>query len=385
MGRAHVGWRDGEHHGAHRRAGHPPREALGLDAPPRAGALEGARIYACDQAHFSISRALDMLGFPRETLRIVPSDERVPAPRGAGRRRRRRGSRRRTLPFASRPSRARRTPAASTSPASSPTSPNASACGSTSTPRTAAAPRSHRGWRPRSRSRARRRVTIDPHKWFFQAYDIGALVVKRREDLRQTFHRSPEYYRHPEPRGCADSIGVEYSIEGTRRFRALKLWLSWKHLGTSGFARLVEHNVDLAAYLVARCREASDFEVVPDEPELSVVCFRHLPGRLEGGIGARRVPGPAPARARGERARHGSPRRRSEAPRTCARASSTTSRARRLSTGCWRRSGACPRERRRAPNVDATGYRRAVAPPVLGGEAGGLTREAPGVRAGARG
>ncbi len=49
-------------------------------------------------------------------------------------------------------------------------------------------------------------MTIDPHKWFFQAYDIGALVVKRREDLRQTFHSSPEYYRHPSPQD-AHSIG----------------------------------------------------------------------------------------------------------------------------------------------------------------------------------
>ena len=38
-------------------------------------------------------------------------------------------------------------------------------------------------------------VTVDPHKWFFQAYDIGALVVRRREDLLRTFHESPEYYR----------------------------------------------------------------------------------------------------------------------------------------------------------------------------------------------
>src|SRR4029077_1883730 len=37
-------------------------------------------------------------------------------------------------------------------------------------------------------------VTVDPHKWFFQAYDIGALVVRRRRDLLATFHRSPEYY-----------------------------------------------------------------------------------------------------------------------------------------------------------------------------------------------
>ena len=54
--------------------------------------------------------------------------------------------------------------------------------------------------------------------------------------------------------------------------------MSWKHLGTDGFARLIEANDDLAAYLARRCAESDDFEAVPDVPELSVVCFRHLPG-----------------------------------------------------------------------------------------------------------
>jgi glutamate/tyrosine decarboxylase-like PLP-dependent enzyme len=120
-------------------------------------------------------------------------------------------------------------------------------------------------------------VTIDPHKWFFQAYDIGALIVKRRDDLMRTFHRSPEYYRSSRPED-EPLHWYQYSIEGTRRFRALKLWLSWKHLGTRGFGRLVERNDDLAAYLAERVREADDFEALPPRPELSVVCFRHLPG-----------------------------------------------------------------------------------------------------------
>ena len=124
-------------------------------------------------------------------------------------------------------------------------------------------------------------VTIDPHKWFFQAYDIGALVVKRREDLQRTFHRMPEYYRHPNP-ADAPLNWFEYTMEGTRRFRGLKLWLSWKHLGSGGFARLIEHNIDLAKYLAELCREGPDFEAAPEEPELSVVCFRHLPEGLEG-------------------------------------------------------------------------------------------------------
>ncbi|HTC86404.1 MAG TPA: pyridoxal-dependent decarboxylase, partial [Candidatus Acidoferrum sp.] len=128
-------------------------------------------------------------------------------------------------------------------------------------------------------------VTIDPHKWFFQAYDIGALVVKRRMDLAQTFHRSPEYYRG----GGAGSLEADdladtelnfyqHGMEGTRRLRALKLWMSWKHLGSSGLARLVESNVDIAQYLARRIAASDDFDALPDVPPLSVVCFRHLPG-----------------------------------------------------------------------------------------------------------
>src|SRR5439155_14309214 len=52
------------------------RGLRGLDGPPRGTALEGVRVYASDQAHFSIHRSLAMLGFPPESLRIVPSDER---------------------------------------------------------------------------------------------------------------------------------------------------------------------------------------------------------------------------------------------------------------------------------------------------------------------
>ena len=255
---------------------------LGVKEPPRASALEGVRVYASDQAHFSIGRALDVLGFPPETLSIVASDERfrlqaapvadaIAADRAAG-----------LVPLAI-----------------------AAVAGSTNTGSVDATgdladlAERERLWfhvdaayggaaafsqrlAPRVPDLGRAdSVTIDPHKWLFQPYDIGGLVVKRREDLQDTFHRTPEYYRHPSPED-APLNWFEYSIEGTRRFRALKLWLSWKQLGTRGFARLIEHNVDLAGYLAARCREASDLEVVPEEPELSVVCFRHVPPGLEG-------------------------------------------------------------------------------------------------------
>ena len=48
----------------------------GTVGTPRGGALDGARVYVSDQAHFSISRALGVLGFPDETLRVLPCDDR---------------------------------------------------------------------------------------------------------------------------------------------------------------------------------------------------------------------------------------------------------------------------------------------------------------------
>ena len=254
----------------------------GLPGPPRGAALEGVRVYASDQTHFSIARALAVLGFPDDTLVVIESDEqfRLQGPPVAEAIERDRG--------------AGLTPLAI-----------AAVVGSTNTGSVDDTPgladvaeredvwlhvdAAYGGAARLSRRDAHRvpgleradSVTVDPHKWFFQAYDIGALVVRRREDLLSTFHRAPEYYASNRPED-EPLNWYQYSIEGTRRFRALKLWMSWKQLGTAGLGALIEQNDDLAAYLAARCEAEPDFESVPAVPELSVVCFRHLPADREG-------------------------------------------------------------------------------------------------------
>ena len=246
----------------------------GTADPPRGAALEGVRVYASEQVHFSIARGLDMLGFPPATLHIVASDdlfrlhggpvaEAIAADRAAG-----------FLPLAI-------CPVAGTT--------NTGAVDLLDELADVAvreglwlhvdaayggavllSPRDARRVRGLHRADS---ITIDPHKWFFQPYDIGGLLVKRRADLIETFHRSPEYYRDVLPQD-EPLHWYQYSMEGSRRFRALKLWMSWKFLGTEGFAHLIEHNIDLTNHLAGRCR-AEGFEVI--EPELSVLCFRHLP------------------------------------------------------------------------------------------------------------
>jgi glutamate/tyrosine decarboxylase-like PLP-dependent enzyme len=274
----------------------------GLSAPPRGRDLEGARVYTSDQTHFSIARALDELGFPADTLVVLPADDDFHL-RGA--------------PVAEAIARDRAaglTPFAIAAVAGSTNTGSVDAIGEL-----AAVAGSERLWlhvdaaygggaRLSERDRDRvpdlqmaDSVTVDPHKWFFQAYDIGGLLVRDARMLTAVFGgRAPEYYRggetpgagvpddlrggeQPDEHGAADQLNFyKLSFEGTRRWRALKLWMTWKHLGTRGFGKLIEANDDLAAYLAGRCAEADDFEALPEVPELSVVCFRHLPEGVEG-------------------------------------------------------------------------------------------------------
>jgi aromatic-L-amino-acid/L-tryptophan decarboxylase len=256
---------------------------LGLLAPPRGGQLEGVRVYCSDQAHFSIRRALDILGFPSDTLHVVQSDElfrlgamavdeAISDDRTSG-----------LVPLGiCAVSGTTNTGSVDDVPGLADVAEREGLWLHVDAAYGGAALLSARdAGRVPGLDRADS-VTVDPHKWFFQAFDIGGLVVRRREDLHRTFVRRPEYYRSTRPQDEALSW-MEFSVEGTRRFRALKLWMSWKHLGTAGLGHLVERTNDLAARLNDLLAAAPDFEVALDEPELSIVCFRHLPAGVEDG------------------------------------------------------------------------------------------------------
>ena len=267
----------------------------GLDRPPRGGALDGARVYTSDQTHFSIARALDELGFPPDTLAVLPADDEFHL-RGAD-----------VAAAVARDRAAGLAPFAIAAVAGSTNTGSVDAIGELADVADAEDLWLHvdaaYGGGARLSDRDKQRVpaleradsvTVDPHKWFFQAYDIGGLLVRDGRTLGAVFGgRAPEYYRGGEAQDSTGHDGdhgghddqlnfYKLSFEGTRRWRALKLWMTWKHLGTTGFGRLIEANDDLAAHLAARCAESDDFEAVPAMPELSVVCFRHRPPGVAG-------------------------------------------------------------------------------------------------------
>jgi aromatic-L-amino-acid decarboxylase len=113
-------------------------------------------------------------------------------------------------------------------------------------------------------------LVLDPHKWMFQPYEIGCVLVREPGLLERTFGLSGVYLR--------DTVGgeVEFrdrSVQVTRGARALKLWLSIRVFGLAAFRDAVARGIALAEHAEALLRERSGWEVV-SPAQLAIVCFR---------------------------------------------------------------------------------------------------------------
>jgi glutamate/tyrosine decarboxylase-like PLP-dependent enzyme len=118
-------------------------------------------------------------------------------------------------------------------------------------------------------------LTVDPHKWFFQPYEIGCLLVKDASWLSNTFSEKPEYLRDIE--GNESEINFyDYGIQLTRRFRALKFYMSIKTYGLETFKEAISYNIDLAEDTEDILRKSKNWEVV-SPATLAIINFRYNP------------------------------------------------------------------------------------------------------------
>jgi aromatic-L-amino-acid/L-tryptophan decarboxylase len=118
-------------------------------------------------------------------------------------------------------------------------------------------------------------VTLDPHKTLAQAFEAGCVLVRDGRLLRQAFTLRPEYMQDVEP--ADDEVNfADHGIALTRRFRALKIWLSLKVLGVGWFRTLTERCMRLADFSQALLEQDGRFEILSPR-RLSIVCFRYVP------------------------------------------------------------------------------------------------------------
>jgi glutamate/tyrosine decarboxylase-like PLP-dependent enzyme len=118
-------------------------------------------------------------------------------------------------------------------------------------------------------------ITLDPHKWFAQTFEAGCLLVREGRLLAETFALRPDYMKDVEPSGEQVNF-ADHGLALTRRFRALKIWLSIKVLGVDWFRSLVRRSCQLAAFAEMLLQRSPHFEILC-ERRLSIVCFRYVP------------------------------------------------------------------------------------------------------------
>ena len=118
-------------------------------------------------------------------------------------------------------------------------------------------------------------VVVNPHKWLFTPFDLSAFYCRRMDDVRAAFSLTPEFLRTPE-----DDAGVrnlmDTGVQLGRRFRALKLWAVLRYFGSDGIGERLAEHIRLAKRFAAWVDESPRFERLAPVP-FSVVCFRARP------------------------------------------------------------------------------------------------------------
>ncbi len=117
-------------------------------------------------------------------------------------------------------------------------------------------------------------LSIDPHKWLFQPYEIGCVLVRHAHFLKQTFQLFAEYLGDIS-REDEEVNFYEQGIQLTRSFRGLKMWLSLKVFGLAAFRAAVERGIRLAELAERTLRQSSSWEVV-SPAQLGIVAFRFV-------------------------------------------------------------------------------------------------------------
>jgi glutamate/tyrosine decarboxylase-like PLP-dependent enzyme len=240
------------------------------------GQLENAVLYCSDQTHSSIERAVRMLGFTRTQLTKLGSDGSFRLPlkslEEAFALDRMKGKR----PFC-----VIANAGTTNTGAIDPLNELADFCAAQNLwlhvdgAYGAAAALSERGRRLLDGMGRADSVSLDPHKWLFQPFEIGCVIVRESRMLKKTFHILADYLEDTQ-RVEEEVNFCERGIQLTRSFRALKLWFSFKVFGAAAFRAAVERGIELAEFAESQLRQSSCWEVV-SPATLGVIAFRFIP------------------------------------------------------------------------------------------------------------
>ncbi|HEY2339733.1 MAG TPA: pyridoxal-dependent decarboxylase [Steroidobacteraceae bacterium] len=244
-------------------------------SPANVSGVRPGVVYASNEVHMSIPKAMAVLGLGRDNLRLIPTDERLrmslPDLRAAIVADRNRG----LTPLA-----VVATSGTVNTGSIDPLADIAALCrehglwmhidGAYGALAALAVPERFAGLN------AADSLSLDPHKWLYQPLDCGVLLFRDAASARQAFSYTGDYAKSLTEDPLEGFAFFEESLELSRRFRALKLWLSMRYHGLGAFRRAIRADLLHAERLAQQVTATEHLELLA-AVSLSAVCFRYRP------------------------------------------------------------------------------------------------------------
>jgi glutamate/tyrosine decarboxylase-like PLP-dependent enzyme len=236
-------------------------------------ALQGATVYFSDQTHYSVERALRVIGFSPEQFRKIPSDDRFRLPLESLRETIRADRKAGLRPFC-----IVANAGTTNTGAVDPLPQLADLCAQENLwlhadgAYGAAAVICERGREKLTGLERVDSLSLDPHKWLFQPFECGCVLVRDAAHLKSAFQLMPEYMRDVH-RNTVEINPADYGIQLSRGFRALKVWLSMNTFGLAAFRDAVTRGFELAEFAEKELRGRRHCEIL-SPAEMGIVAFR---------------------------------------------------------------------------------------------------------------
>jgi aromatic-L-amino-acid/L-tryptophan decarboxylase len=122
-------------------------------------------------------------------------------------------------------------------------------------------------------------ISLDPHKWLYTPVDCGCLLLHDAAAARKAFGAEADYVKVHEASATETFAFWDYGIELSRRFRALKVWLTLKYYGAHRLMAAIADDIEMAHYMAERIHADEEMELLAPV-QLSICCFRYVPARL---------------------------------------------------------------------------------------------------------
>jgi glutamate/tyrosine decarboxylase-like PLP-dependent enzyme len=123
-------------------------------------------------------------------------------------------------------------------------------------------------------------VAVDPHKWLYSPLEAGCALVRHEQAMLDAFSHRPPYYQF-ESDDEPETNFYEYGLQNSRGFRALKIWLCFRQVGRSGYVRLIADDIRLAEEIHREVDAHPELEAATQN--LSITTFRYVPRDLDPG------------------------------------------------------------------------------------------------------